>query len=125
MLNPSQVAQFHRDGFVSVAGMFSAAEVDILIANIGSQGRVGKHEFALPDATGRASKLSLWGEIGEDVFGAVSASPRVVVPVEMLLGEEVYHWHSKVMLKEPRVGGAGNGTRTTGIGTTTPVCTPR
>jgi ectoine hydroxylase-related dioxygenase (phytanoyl-CoA dioxygenase family) len=106
MLNGSQVAQFHRDGFVSVPGTFSQAEVDILIANIGNQKRVGKHEFALADATGRASKLSLWGDIGDDVFGAVSASPRVVVPVEILLGEEVYHWHSKVMLKEPKVGGA-------------------
>ena len=106
MLAANQVAQFHRDGFVSLPGVFSQAEVDILLANVGKNKRVGQNQFALTDATGRASKLSLWGDIGEDAFGAVSASPRVVVPVEMLLGEEVYHWHSKVMLKEPRVGGA-------------------
>ena len=36
----------------------------------------------------------------------MSASPRIVNGVRALLREDVYHWHSKVMLKEPRQGGA-------------------
>ncbi len=58
------------------------------------------------------SKLALWADISDDVFGAVSSSPRIVNNIRMLLREDVYHWHSKVMMKEARAGGAsGNGTK--------------
>jgi ectoine hydroxylase-related dioxygenase (phytanoyl-CoA dioxygenase family) len=35
-----------------------------------------------------------------------SRSPRIVDTMETLLGGEVYHYHTKMMLKEPFVGGA-------------------
>ena len=68
------------------------------------------------DAEGFYSKLSLWNHPGVNMYGAVARSARIVDNVEALLGgcshglsaerEEVYHYHSKVMIKEPRVGGA-------------------
>jgi ectoine hydroxylase-related dioxygenase (phytanoyl-CoA dioxygenase family) len=106
MLNFDQVQAYDRDGFVLVPDVFSPREIEILLANVGKDGRVTKHSFDMPDAAGRSSKLALWGDIRDDVFGAVSSSPRVVDNVRMLLREDVYHWHSKVMLKEPRLGGA-------------------
>ena len=36
----------------------------------------------------------------------VAAAPRVVDRIEGFLGGEIYHYNSKMMLKEPRVGGA-------------------
>ncbi len=39
--------------------------------------------------------------ISEDnLYGMVCRSARVVEATEKLLGEEVYHYHSKIMLKE-------------------------
>lgn len=106
MLTLPQIEAYDRDGYVLVPDVFTPQEIEILLANVTKDGRATQHLSALKDASGRASKLSLWSDVGDDVFGAVTTSPRVVNAVRMLLREDVYHWHSKVMLKEPRVGGA-------------------
>ena len=106
MLTIDQIAHFDRDGFVFVEGMFSIAEVDILRKAVKSASRVRKHTIVAHDADDNESPLAIWRDIGEDVFGVVSASPRIVNSMRALLREDVYHWHSKVMLKYPEGGGA-------------------
>src|SRR5204863_8894150 len=64
------------------------------------------HNFPVKDTAGRESKLSLWNHPGEDIYGMIARCRRVVEGMEQLLGDEVYHYHSKMMLKEPEVGGA-------------------
>jgi ectoine hydroxylase-related dioxygenase (phytanoyl-CoA dioxygenase family) len=105
MLDYRQVQAFDQEGYVLVENLFSAEEVKILIDNVESGKRVS-NPSNMPDADGRSSKIALWMDIGNDVFGAVSCSPRIVNSVRQLLREDIYHWHSKVMLKEPKVGGA-------------------
>ena len=61
------------------------------------------------DQDGKSSKLLVWNQPVPDanVFNCVARSRRLVNAAERLLGgQEVYHWHSKLMLKEPAVGGA-------------------
>ena len=106
MLTIDQIAHFDRDGFVFVEGMFSIAEVDILRKAVKSASRVRKHTIVAHDADDNESPLAIWSDIGDDVFGVVSASPRIVNSMRALLREDVYHWHSKVMLKYPEGGGA-------------------
>ena len=106
MLTFEQAQSYDRDGFVLIKDLFSKKEIAALIDNIGKDGRATKHQHNMPDSAGRSSKLSLWKDIGDDIFGAVSANPRLVNNARMLLREDIYHWHSKIMLKEPRVGGA-------------------
>ena len=106
MLTLPQIEAYDRDGYVLVPDVFTPEEIEILLANVTKDGKATQHQFALKDASGLASKLSLWSDVSDDVFGAVTTSPRVVNAVRLLLREDVYHWHSKVMLKEPRVGGA-------------------
>jgi ectoine hydroxylase-related dioxygenase (phytanoyl-CoA dioxygenase family) len=106
MITLEQAMTFDRDGFLLVEELFSAEEVAVLLHAVEAATRIGEHTFELKDTSGRASRLSLWMDIGDDVFGAVTASPRVVNGARALLREDVYHWHSKVMLKEPRQGGA-------------------
>ncbi|RFC47127.1 MAG: Ectoine hydroxylase-related dioxygenase [Verrucomicrobia bacterium] len=106
MLTIEQTQTFDRDGYVLVPDVFSAREIEILLSHVTSDGKVKKYTGDMPDSAGRSSKLALWMDAGNDVFGAVSTSPRIVNNVRMLLREDVYHWHSKVMLKEARVGGA-------------------
>ncbi|MDB6169173.1 MAG: Phytanoyl-CoA dioxygenase [Verrucomicrobia bacterium] len=106
MLTLEQTQAFDRDGFVMVPDAFTPQEIGILLSQVTKEGRVTKHQGNMPDANGRSSKLALWSDVGDDVFGAVTTSPRIVNNVRMLLREDVYHWHSKVMLKEARVGGA-------------------
>src|SRR2546423_2955486 len=106
MMTMEQAITFDRDGFLEADGLFLEEEVAVLLAAVEQETRIEAHTFELKDTEGRASRLSLWSDIGADLFGAVSASPRIVNAARALLREDVYHWHSKVMLKEPRQGGA-------------------
>ncbi|MBP6507035.1 MAG: phytanoyl-CoA dioxygenase family protein [Opitutaceae bacterium] len=105
MLTLEQIQSYDRDGYVLVPDLFSAKETQILLEHVNDP-RITGNQWAAKDTAGLESKLSLWSDVPNDVFGMVSTSPRVVTGVQMLLREEVYHWHSKVMMKEPRVGGA-------------------
>ena len=60
------------------------------------------------DDAGRASEFVLWNDPGDDLFGAFARCERIVGAMEQLLGGEVYHYHTKLNMKRPRVGGAWN-----------------
>jgi len=102
----AQVAQFHEDGYLVVPGFLDAAETDLLL-------RVAKGDQALADgaadrtdAEGNTTRLTLRNDLGDNMYSAIVRSERLVRNMERLLGGEVYHYHHKMMLKEPRVGGA-------------------
>ena len=104
MLTAEQIRDYDRDGYVLVPDVFNPTEVAILKAHAGRERR-GETVHQVVDAGGRVSKLAAWVDIAEDVFGAVSASPRIVGAAQLLLREEIYHWHSKLSVKQPRAGG--------------------
>ena len=52
-----------------------------------------------------AAVLALWNHPGEDVFGMIARCQRVAAGAELLLGGEVYHYHSKLTMKRPGGGG--------------------
>ncbi len=104
MLNRDQIQDFDRDGFVVAPGLFDAQESAILLAR--AQERIRESIHDMPDADGRSSKLNLWMDLRPDVFTSVITHPRMLSSIRALMREDCYHWHSKVMLKEPRCGGA-------------------
>ena len=101
-----QVRNFHRDGYLLVPKLFDAEEVDILLTTARNDSAMQDHSRDIEDASGKVSKLTLWNHPGNDVFGLASRCRRVVDTAESLLDDEVYHYHSKLSMKEPRVGGA-------------------
>ena len=106
MLTNKQVIDYHRDGFLVVKDFFSSAEIDLLYQTATDESVVD-HAFDLNDQEGKKTKLTLWFTAGDDPFGLMSRCKRMIDSVQSLLGEgEVCHFHSKVMQKEPRVGGA-------------------
>ncbi len=100
------VARFERDGYVMIENLFDAEELELMIRVAREDRALHEHAYSRKDAQGRASRLSLWNHPGDDLFGMVSRSRRIVDAMEQVLGGEVYHYHSKLMLKEPLVGGA-------------------
>jgi hypothetical protein len=51
--------------------------------------------------------MCLWGVAGDDAVGLAARTRKVVGTLEQLLGgRELYHHHSKLMMKEARTGGA-------------------
>ncbi|HYK88778.1 MAG TPA: phytanoyl-CoA dioxygenase family protein [Acidobacteriota bacterium] len=105
-LTDGQVEQFHRDGYVICRGYFEKDEMDLLLSTARADHRMLGHNFPVKDSAGRESKLSLWNHPGNDIYGMIARCRRIVDAMEQLLGGEVYHYHSKMMLKEPEVGGA-------------------
>jgi ectoine hydroxylase len=100
-----QTQQFDRDGFVVVKQLFDGEEIQLL-ESAGRANRENKKAWAAKDAAGGESKLWLATERKRDIYNAYVHNPRIVRPMEQLLGGSVYLWHYKMMLKEPRVGGA-------------------
>lgn len=106
MLTDSQVLAYKQDGFIQVPQFFSAEEIELLY-QVATDESVVNHAFDLNDQTGKKTKLTLWFTAGDDSFGLMSRCKRMVSAVQGLLGAgEICHFHSKVMQKEPRVGGA-------------------
>jgi hypothetical protein len=102
----AEVAQFHRHGFVLVPGLLDPEETEMLLTMARQDQEMQEHAFGVEDASGRKSRLSLWNHPGDDLYGVVSRSERIVDRMEQVLGGEVYHYHSKMMLKERFIGGA-------------------
>jgi phytanoyl-CoA hydroxylase len=107
-LTPHQIADYHRDGYLIVRNFLSAQEVDKLYRIATEDGTMKKHAFDLNDQTGKKTKLSLWYTPGNDSYGLLTRSRRMVDSANLLMDGEapVCHFHSKLMQKEPKVGGA-------------------
>ena len=106
VLDDAALARFHRDGYVVVRGMLDEEESSLVLATAKADRRLAAHAMGWPDDAGGLSRITLWNEPGDDIYGMVARSERVVGSMSRLLGGEVYHYHSKLMLKEPAVGGA-------------------
>ena len=105
-VSDDDLRRYREDGYLLVRGLYDPDEIGILRETAEKSPALQSHVMALNDANGGVSKLTSWWIAGADLFGAFSRSPRIVDRVERLMGFGVYHYHSKVMLKEPKVGGA-------------------
>ncbi|UFH57952.1 phytanoyl-CoA dioxygenase family protein [Spirosoma sp. KNUC1025] len=108
-LTPEQVQQYNQDGYLIIRSFLNAEEVDKLYHVAIEDSAISKHAININDSTGKRSKLSLWYKPGDDVYGLLTRSQQLVEAVDALLdnpSSAVCHYHSKLMQKEPRVGGA-------------------
>jgi ectoine hydroxylase-related dioxygenase (phytanoyl-CoA dioxygenase family) len=107
-LNPDQIADFHRDGYVLVRNFCSQQETDKLYKTAIEDDAMRKNALDLNDLSGKKTRLSLWFTPGNDVFGYLTRSEKMINSVAQLLDSDapVCHFHSKLMQKEPKVGGA-------------------
>ena len=65
-----------------------------------------KYAYAISDGHGRNSRMCLWNHPGNDITGMVGRCEKVAGTMEQLLGGEVYHYHTKLMMKEAHTGGS-------------------
>src|SRR5918993_5773598 len=105
-LTPEQVNAFHKDGYIIVNGFCSKQETDKLYRTAIEDDAMRNNALDLNDQSGKKTKLSLWFTPGDDVFGYLTRTEKVVKSVAQLLDSDapVCHFHSKLMQKEPRVG---------------------
>lgn len=108
LLADAEVARYERDGYVIVPSFFSAEEIGKLYSLAVGDTVVNKNAIDLNDQSGKKTKLTLWFTPGEDVYSMMLRSERMVLSAARLLDSDspVCHFHTKLMQKEPRVGGA-------------------
>src|SRR5262245_22335087 len=105
-LSKDQIDRFHQDGYLIVDQLFDAEEMELLRDIARTDRRVAQNAAGRRDGPGSVVKLTVDNEVGDDIYGAIVRSRRIVDSMETLLGGEVYHYHHKMILKEPLVGGA-------------------
>lgn len=106
-LTASQKARYDSDGYLIIPDFLTRSEVDLLYNLATNDDILRNNAFDLNDQAGKRTKLTLWFTPGNDTFSLLTRSERMVRSVQSLLGDgEVCHFHSKLMQKEPKVGGA-------------------
>ncbi|CAH1786536.1 unnamed protein product, partial [Owenia fusiformis] len=103
-ITPGVLKVYNRDGGFLVRGLLDKIELEMITKTLENK-EIVNHGFDLADGDGRASKLALWSHPGSDVTGMMARSEKVAGSCAKLLGGEVYHYHTKLMMKEPKTGG--------------------
>lgn len=105
-LSDEQIRDYERDGFAIVRELFDKEEIQLLHQTALADRALDQKSYGRDDGEGGTVRLSLWNHPGDNVYGMFARSRRLVEGMESLLGGEVYHYHSKMILKDAKVGGA-------------------
>lgn len=100
-LTPDEIETFHRDGLVIVPGFFAPRELSVLREMCDPRRALDELETEVREVPGQAYRVAIWTRLDDSLFGKLPRMPRLVHAAEALLGEPVYHWHSKLLRKRP------------------------
>jgi len=105
-ITDDELAFYRREGYVLIRGMFDQEEIDLLRRAAREDHELDRHAFERADGEGGRVRLALWNHPGDGIYGMFARCRSIVESAERILEGEVYHYHSKMIMKEPRVGGA-------------------
>lgn len=106
ILTDAQVAQYHDKGYVLAKCFYDTEEIGLLHRAAKEDHELDKRSFGRADGEGGTVRLSLWNHPGDGIYGMFARCARIVRSAERILGGEVYHYHSKMIMKDARIGGA-------------------
>ena len=109
-LDHAQVEAYHRDGYLHLPGFFDADEIQPLQKALAADPSVNGHLHHVHDGAGdtfgnttdgyRLDYLG-WYKEGGDWLGTCTRLERIIDGAAALIGEPVYHYHSK-LVRKPR-----------------------
>ena len=107
-LTNQQIQSFHQDGYLVLKNFLTTAEVTKIYTTAISDQVLKNNAQDIKDNTGKNSKLTLWFKPGNDIYSMLIRSERMVNAAAALLDSDapVCHFHTKLMQKEPKIGGA-------------------
>jgi ectoine hydroxylase len=106
VLTVLQCEDYARDGYVILRSFFSGEEIGLLRDTARRDRALDDHAILRADGEGGKSRLALWNHPGDGIYGMFARCDSMVGLAQQLLGEEPYHYHSKMIMKQPRGGGA-------------------
>jgi ectoine hydroxylase len=105
-ISDDQVREYQDQGYVLAKGFFDKEEIQLLQRAAKEDRELDQHSFSRGDGEGGAVRLSLWNHPGDTIYGMFARCESVVNSAEKILNDEVYHYHSKMIMKDAKVGGA-------------------
>ncbi len=105
-LSQAQQKQYQRDDYIVLRALFDAEEIDLLRRAMEQDPAIADSSLMRADQEGFGTRISLWNRAGDSVYGMAARCDRMVDTAIRLIGEDVYHYQSKLTAKEPREGGA-------------------
>jgi len=105
-LTQEDLTRYNEDGYLLVRGMLSKEEVGLLGRTAREDRVLDQHSSGRADGEGGTIRLSLWNHPTNTIYGVIARSESMVGYAEQILGGEVYHYHSKMIMKDAKVGGA-------------------
>lgn len=107
MFDDQQLTRYRRDGYLIVPQLLSSEATHLLRDIAKADAAIQAERSGRDDGEGGTVELVVRNDLPADsIYGAIVRSESIVRRMEQLLGGEVYHYHHKMILKEPRVGGA-------------------
>jgi hypothetical protein len=105
-IQENAVREFQESGFTIARRMFDADEVGLLARASKEDRALDQHSYGRNDGEGGTVRLSVWNHPGDSLYGMFARCESIVNSAEKLLADEVYHYHSKMIMKDAKVGGA-------------------
>lgn len=105
-VSKADVDAFGREGFVLVRNLLQGDESEALRQTARRDRELAEKATARSDGAGVQTVLAVRNDLGEDLYSRIVRSQRIVDAMSAFLGDEVYHYHHKLMFKEALVGGA-------------------
>src|SRR6516164_4781730 len=106
LLSDAAILEYQDRGFHVARGLFDRDEIELLRRAAKEDHELDRRAFGRADGEGGVVRLSLWNHPGDGIYGMFARCERLVNSSEILLGGEVYHYHSKMIMKDAKVGGA-------------------
>ena len=105
-IDNTRLKEYEQNGFILAKAMFDAEEIELLRRAAKEDRELDQHSFGRGDGEGGTVRLSLWNHPGDTLYGMFARCETIVNSAERLLEGEVYHYHSKMIMKDAKVGGA-------------------
>jgi ectoine hydroxylase len=102
----AQLRAYQDDGYILIEKMFDAEQIGLLSRAAHADRTLDQHSYGKSDGEGGTVRLSLWNHPGDTIYGMVARCHSMVDTAAEILGGEVYHYHSKMIMKDAKVGGA-------------------
>ncbi|HEX4486543.1 MAG TPA: phytanoyl-CoA dioxygenase family protein [Terriglobales bacterium] len=101
-----EVQQYHAKGFLLAKAFYDREEIDLLKRAAKEDREMDSHAYSRNDGEGGNVRLSVWNHPGDTIYGMFARCESIVESATRLLNDEIYHYHSKMIMKDAKVGGA-------------------
>jgi ectoine hydroxylase len=107
VLSEQQIRQFDADGYLIIEGLLDSKEMEFIleVAHVDPQLAEDTKSNKNFEDEGLDTILAYRGSLSDDIYSAYGRYERIVRPMEELFRDEVFHYYTLIMQKNPQSGG--------------------